>query len=88
MTTETPNIIEIQGSCHLIVKGLKFRGGSDSIRFMDWDFVTIEDCENYEIDQVAAILVLGVRHPARRQVEMIVISPRAVADTRQPSAAR
>jgi hypothetical protein len=53
MTTETKNVIEIQGSRHLVLKGLAFRGGSHGIRLMDSDFVTIEDCEIYETGDVA-----------------------------------
>ena len=53
MTTESQNVVEIQGSRHLIVKGLTFRGGSHGIRLMDSDFITIEGCEIYETGDVA-----------------------------------
>ena len=53
MTTGMQNVVEIQGSRHLLVKGLVFRGGSHGIRLMDSDFVTIEDCEIYETGDVA-----------------------------------
>lgn len=53
MTTGAQNVVEIQGSRHLIVKGLTFRGGSHGIRLMDSDFITIEDCEIYETGDVA-----------------------------------
>jgi hypothetical protein len=67
MTTKTQHVGEIQGFRHPIVKGLKFRGGLDGIRLMEPDLVTTEDCEHHDIDQVAAILVLGVKHVARRR---------------------
>jgi len=53
MTTGAQNIVEIQGSRYLIVKGLTFRGGSHGIRLIDSDFITIEDCEIYETGDVA-----------------------------------
>jgi hypothetical protein len=53
MTTDTQNVVEIQGSRHLVVKGLAIRGGSRGIRLIDADFVTIEDCEIYETGDVA-----------------------------------
>lgn len=53
MTTGSQNILEIQASAHLVVRGLHFRGGSHGIRLMDSDFITIEDCEIYETGDVA-----------------------------------
>ena len=53
MTTGSQNVIEIQGSRHLIVRGLTFTGGSHGIRLMGSDYVTIEDCEIYETGDVA-----------------------------------
>ena len=53
MNTGSQNILEIQGSRYLVVRGLHFRGGSHGIRLMDSDFITIEDCEIYETGDVA-----------------------------------
>ncbi|HEX7061371.1 MAG TPA: right-handed parallel beta-helix repeat-containing protein, partial [Woeseiaceae bacterium] len=53
MNTGSQNVMEIEASRWLIVRGLHFRGGSHGIRLMDSDFVTIEDCEIYETGDVA-----------------------------------
>lgn len=53
MTTGSQNILEIQASSYLVVRGLHFRGGSHGIRLMDSDFITIEGCEIYETGDVA-----------------------------------
>ena len=53
MNTGSHNILEIQSSRHLILRNLRFRGGSHGIRIMDSDFITIEDCEIYETGDVA-----------------------------------
>ncbi len=53
MNTGSQNILEVQGSAHLVLRGLTFRGGSHGIRLMDSDFITIEDCEIYETGDVA-----------------------------------
>lgn len=53
MNTGSQNVLEIQDSAHLVLRGLTFRGGSHGIRLMDSDFVTIEDCEIYETGDVA-----------------------------------
>jgi hypothetical protein len=52
MNTINQNIVEVQGSRYLTLRGLHFRGGSHGIRLMDSSFVTIEDCEVYETDDV------------------------------------
>jgi hypothetical protein len=51
--TNTQNVVEINGSSHLVVRGIAFTGGSHGIRLMNSDFVTIEDCEVFETDDVA-----------------------------------
>jgi len=53
MNTGSQNVMEIQGSRYLTVRGLTFTGGSHGIRLMDSDYVTIEDCEIYETGDVA-----------------------------------
>lgn len=53
MNTGSHNILEVQGSTHLVLRNLSFRGGSHGIRLMDSDFVTIEDCEIYDTGDVA-----------------------------------
>lgn len=53
MTTTSQNIVEVQASSYLVLRNLHFTGGSHGIRLMDSDFVTIEDSEIYETDDVA-----------------------------------
>src|SRR5690554_1297904 len=53
MTTSRQNVLEVQSSRHLVLRGLVFRGGSHGIRLMDSDYITIEDCEIYETGDVA-----------------------------------
>ncbi|WP_405234379.1 right-handed parallel beta-helix repeat-containing protein [Lentisalinibacter salinarum] len=53
MNTSSQNVIEIQGSRHLVIRGIAFSGGSHGIRLMNSDYVTIEDCEIYETGDVA-----------------------------------
>jgi hypothetical protein len=45
--------VEINGSSHLVIRGLTFTRGSHGIRLMNSDFVTIEDCEVFETGDVA-----------------------------------
>jgi len=52
MTTSSQNILEVQASRYLILRGLTFRGGSHGIRLMDSDYITIEDNEIYETGDV------------------------------------
>ena len=51
--TSQQNVVEINGSSHLVIRGLEFTGGSHGIRLIDSDFITIEDCEVYETGDVA-----------------------------------
>ena len=51
--TNQQNVVEINGSSHLVIRGIKFTGGSHGIRLIDSDFVTIEDCEISETGDVA-----------------------------------
>jgi hypothetical protein len=51
--TTNHNVVEINGSSHLIVSGIEFTGGSHGIRLMNSDFITIEDCEIQETGDVA-----------------------------------
>jgi Right handed beta helix region len=53
MTTGSQNIVEIERSRYLVLRGLRFTHGSHGIRLMDSDFVTIEDCEVFETGDVA-----------------------------------
>ena len=51
--TNQQNVVEINGSSHLVFRGLEFTGGSHGIRLIDSDFITIEDCEIHETGDVA-----------------------------------
>jgi hypothetical protein len=51
--TNQQNVIEVNGSSHLVIRGIKFTGGSHGIRLINSDFITIEDCEVYETGDVA-----------------------------------
>lgn len=53
MTTSSQNILEVQGSRYLVLRNLRFTGGSHGIRLMDSDFITIEHNEIYETGDVA-----------------------------------
>jgi hypothetical protein len=52
MDTPNQNVIEIEGSRHLVVSNLHFRGGSIGVRLMSSSYVTIEDSEIYETGDV------------------------------------
>ena len=39
------NNIEVIDCCHLVIRGLRFRGGSSGVRFIRGHHVTFEDCE-------------------------------------------
>jgi len=52
-TTSNHNVVEINGSSYLIVRGIEFTGGSHGIRLINSDFITIEDCEIQETGDVA-----------------------------------
>lgn len=51
--TTRHNVVEINGSSHLIISGIEFTGGSHGIRLINSDFITIEDCEIQETGDVA-----------------------------------
>lgn len=51
--TNRQNIVEINGSSHLILRGIEFTGGSHGIRLINSDYITIEDCEIHETGDVA-----------------------------------
>lgn len=51
--TANNNVVEINGSSHLVVRGIEFTGGSHGIRLINSDFITIEDCEVHETGDVA-----------------------------------
>ena len=51
--TSNHNVVEIRDSSYLIMRGVTFTGGSQGIRLMNSDFITIEDCEIYETADVA-----------------------------------
>jgi hypothetical protein len=47
------NIVEIEGSRHLVLRGLEFLGGSHGIHLEESDFVTIDDCHIHHTGDVA-----------------------------------
>ena len=49
----TQNVIEVDSSLYVVLKNLSITGGSHGVRFMNSDFVTIEDNEIYETGDVA-----------------------------------
>ena len=51
--TTRHNVVEINHSSYLVLRGLEFTGGSHGIRLMDSDFITIEECEIHETGDVA-----------------------------------
>jgi hypothetical protein len=51
--TTAHNVVEINGSSHLVIRGITFTGGSHGIRLMNSNFITIEDCEIFETGDVA-----------------------------------
>lgn len=51
--TSNHNVVEINGSSHVVFRGIEFTGGSHGIRLINSDFVTIEDCEIHETGDVA-----------------------------------
>lgn len=52
MDTPNQNVVEIEGSRYLVVRNLRFRGGSIGVRLMRSSYVTIEDSEIYETGDV------------------------------------
>jgi len=51
--TTAHNVVEINSSSYLEIRGLVFTRGSHGIRLIDSDFVTIENCEIFETGDVA-----------------------------------
>ena len=51
--TANHNVVEINGSSHVVFRGIEFTGGSHGIRLINSDFVTIEECEIHETGDVA-----------------------------------
>ena len=51
--TNRHNVVEINGSSHLVIRGIEFTGGSHGIRLMNSDHITIEECEIHETGDVA-----------------------------------
>ena len=47
------NVIEVNNASWLVLKGLVIRGGSQGLRLINSDYITIEDCEIYETGDVA-----------------------------------
>ncbi|AKT37354.1 right-handed parallel beta-helix repeat-containing protein [Chondromyces crocatus] len=47
------NVINIEGSEHVVLRGLEVTGGSHGIRMNQARFITVEDCEIHETDDVA-----------------------------------
>lgn len=53
MNTGSQNILEVQNSRYLTLRGLRFTGGSHGIRLMSSSDITIEECEIFETGDVA-----------------------------------
>jgi hypothetical protein len=53
------NNIEIQSSSHLIIRGLRFQGGSTGMRFIGGNNITVEDCEIFETGNNAVAMNSG-----------------------------
>ena len=51
--TANQNVVEINGSSHVVFRGIEFTGGDHGIRLINSNFVTIEDCEVHETGDVA-----------------------------------
>ncbi len=51
--TANHNVVEINASSYLVIRGIEFTGGSHGIRLMNSDYITIEDCEVQETGDVA-----------------------------------
>jgi hypothetical protein len=53
------NNIEIVNSSHLVLRGLRFQGGSIGLRFVGGHHITIEDCEIFETGNNAIAMNSG-----------------------------
>ena len=51
--TNQQNVVEINSSSYLAIRGIEFTGGSHGIRLINSDYITIEDCEVHETGDVA-----------------------------------
>jgi hypothetical protein len=51
--TNQQNVVEINSSAHLVIRGITFTGGSHGIRLINSSYITIENCEVYETGDVA-----------------------------------
>jgi MYXO-CTERM domain-containing protein len=47
------NVIDVDDGAYLVFRGLEISGGSHGLRLVSADFVTIEDCEIHDTDDVA-----------------------------------
>jgi len=56
---ERDNNIEFVNCSHLIVRGLRFQGGSSGVRFIRGDHITFEDCEIFETSNNALTMNSG-----------------------------
>jgi hypothetical protein len=64
-TNPRHNVLEIDGSRHLVIRGLAFTGGSHGVRLMASNDVTIEHCEIYETGDVALSANVGTQRGLR-----------------------
>src|SRR6185503_8451562 len=53
------NIIDFDQVAYLEIRGIEFSGGSAGLRFIDANFVTVEDCEVHHTDDVAISMNSG-----------------------------
>jgi len=56
------NCIEFIDCAHLVIRGLRFRGGSSGVRFIRGEHVTFEDCEIFETQNNALTMNSGNCH--------------------------
>ncbi len=56
---DSNNNIEIKDSSYLIIRGLRFKGGSTGVRFIAGHHVTLEDCEIFETGNNAIAMNTG-----------------------------
>ena len=51
--TASHNVVEVNTSSYLIIRGIEFTGGSHGLRLMNSDYITIENCEFQQTGDVA-----------------------------------
>jgi hypothetical protein len=56
------NCIEFVDCAHVVIRGLRFRGGSSGVRFIRGEHVTFEDCEIFETQNNALTMNSGNCH--------------------------